>query len=187
MSVISPRLAETNVSQADRTPREESSKTRKRKQPIKDDGSLGAQTDISNNTTDENGNSGREWTTGSINVAEESRCVPGLSERAESTRSTVDTRVTDGNDGDENDKVHETVITLEPGVLGCDDEGRGGDVDEGVATEETLIGGVDEETDEQETDNVEEGDTPEDLLDGSWEGFGWVLRFGSCETDEFGS
>ncbi|KAI6765715.1 hypothetical protein HG530_006785 [Fusarium avenaceum] len=41
------------------------------------------------------------------------------------------------------------------------------------------------EADEKKTNNVEESDSPEDLLDGAGEGLGGVLCFCSSETDEF--
>jgi hypothetical protein len=37
-------------------------------------------------------------------------------------------------------------------------------VGESVATDEVIVVGRDEETDEEEREDVEEGDTPEDLL-----------------------
>ena len=45
----------------------------------------------------------------------------------------------------------------------------------------------DEQADEGEGDDVEEGDAPEDLFDGSGEGAARVGGFGGGEADEFGA
>lgn len=51
-----------------------------------------------------------------------------------------------------------------------------------------MGGGVgDEEADDGDGDDVEEGDAPEYLFDGCWEGFGGVVSFCCGETDEFGA
>ena len=43
---------------------------------------------------------------------------------------------------------------------------------------------VDKETDKEETEDVEEGDTPEDLLDGAGEGLDGVLGLSSSQTNQ---
>ena len=47
--------------------------------------------------------------------------------------------------------------------------------------------GWDKETDEEETQNIEKGNSPEDLLDRTWEGLDWVLGLSSGETDKLSS
>ena len=42
-----------------------------------------------------------------------------------------------------------------------------------------LVIGWDDKTEDEERDHVEERDTPEDLLGGSWNGLSWVGTF-SC-------
>lgn len=107
-----------------------------------------------------------------------------LGQGSEGTRTAVDAGHTEGKDGDKNDDVHERVETLQVGVLADQHEGRSVDVDEGVSAQKVLVVVRDQETDEEETEDVEEGDTPEHLLDGTGEGLDGVLGLGSRQTDE---
>ena len=52
---------------------------------------------------------------------------------------------------------------------------------------QSWVGRADQEADKKETNDVEQGDSPEDLLDGTGKGLGGVLGFGGGKTDEFGS
>jgi hypothetical protein len=47
--------------------------------------------------------------------------------------------------------------------------------------------GWDNETNEEEIDNVEDADTPDDLVGGLGDFLAWVTGLGSSETSEFGS
>lgn len=75
-----------------------------------------------------------------------------VGERSQSTRTTVDTRDTDGDNRDENDDIHETVETDQATILRCNDEGRGVGA---TAAKKSLIVGADEQTNKSETKNVE--------------------------------
>lgn len=77
------------------------------------------------------------------------------------------------------------IVSVETSVFGSNDEWRSSDIDQWVSAEETLVGGVDEQSDKEETDDVEQSNTPEDLLDGTRERLGRILGFSSCETDKF--
>ena len=52
---------------------------------------------------------------------------------------------------------------------------------------QSWVGRADQEADKKETNDVEEGDSPKDLLNGARKGLGRILGFGSSQTDEFSS
>ena len=127
-----------------------------------------------------------------------------LGKSSQGTGTTVDARDTDGHDGDENDNVHEVIETLKTGILSSKHEWRGTISVWVLSVEQTLVLGADQETDEGKTEDIEpemlldgclavtvrvysQGNSPEDLLDGSWEGLGWVLGLSSGKTDKLSS
>jgi hypothetical protein len=154
VAVVSPRLAETDVGQADGSPGEEGSKTRQGDEPVEDDDTGGSQVHVRKSTPAEDEDDGPKRTTGAINVGEELGGIALLTERNESTRTTVDTGHTNGYDGNENDDVHEAVETNESSILGGNDEGRGVGA---TAVEKTRVIRSDEQTNKGETENVEAG------------------------------
>lgn len=94
MAVVMPCLAESDVSEADRTPGEESSKTRKGKQPIEDDWATGSETDECDKAAEDNNDNRRQRTTGFVDIREQFRSITLLSKGSQGTRTTVDTRDT---------------------------------------------------------------------------------------------
>jgi hypothetical protein len=186
VAVVSPRLTETDVGQADGSPGEEGGKTGQRNEPVEDDDTGSSQVHVGQTSPGKDEDDRPERATGAVNVGEALGSIALLTERGQSSRSTVNTRHTNGHDGNENDDVHEAVETNETGILGGDDKGRGIRTT-AVGTEETLIVGTDKQTDKGETENVEEGDTPEDLSDSSGEGLERVLGLGSSQTDQLSS
>lgn len=179
-----PGRSEADVGQADGAPGEESGKTGKSEEPVEDDNTAGAVRHVGE-AAESNDDDGREQgATGAINVGEDLRSVTLLSESGESAGTTVDTAVTDGNDGDDDDDVDEVVEANQASILGGDDERRSSGVDDGVGAKESLVVVTDKEANEEEGENVEEGDTPENLLDGTRELLGGVRALGGRETDE---
>jgi hypothetical protein len=154
MAVVSPCLAETDVGQADGSPGEEGSKTRQRDEPVEDDNTGGSQVHVGKTAPREDEDDRPERTTGAVNVGEELGSIALLTERGESTRSTVDTGHTNGHDGNENDDVHEAVKSNKTSVLGGNDEGRGVGSITGGAKKTRVIGSY-EQTDKSETENIE--------------------------------
>jgi len=180
--VVSPGLAETNVGQADGAPGEEGSETGKGNEPVKDGRTSGSQVHVGKRTPHEDEENGPERTTGTVDVGEHLGGITLLRQGGKGTRSTVHTRDTNGNDGDENDNVHEVVESLETSVLASNDKGRG----VGIAgrAEQTRVGVLDKKANEEETEDVEQGDSPEDLSDGTGEGVEGILGLGSSQTDQ---
>lgn len=71
-----------------------------------------------------------------------------MGERCEGPRATVNTRDTDRKDGDEDDNVHEVVVTIESTICGNEHKGGCLDVNE-TAAEETVVVGANQKTDKQ--------------------------------------
>ena len=77
------------------------------------------------------------------------------------------------------------IISGQSSIFGSQDEHRSTIFVGICSTDESWIVGCDQETDEEETEDVEQGNTPKDLFDGAWKSFGGIGRFGRCETHEF--
>lgn len=93
------------------------------------------------------------------------------------------------------------VKTLETSILSGEHEWRNSVSVWVFGVKEAIISRADQETDESKTKDIEpwnlirdfkvlvfeenlQSDTPEDLLDGTWEGLGWVLGLSSGKTDK---
>lgn len=110
-----------------------------------------------------------------------------LSHSSKRARSTIDTRETDRDHREQDNHINEVAESWDTGIDGSDDEGGGAHVDEVVAAKKALVVPWDQEADEEEGQDVEERDSPEDLLDGAWQSFLRVLALGGRETDELGA
>lgn len=168
--MVGPSAPETDVGQADGAPGEEGSETGQGQKPVEDNGTTGGERDVGDGAEGDAEGDGDGRTTSLVDEGEDLGCVALLSESSERTRATVDTGETDGEDGNHDNNVHEVTETGDTSVLGDNDEGRGSDINETRAEETVGVVG-DEETDEEERQDVEEGDTPEDLLDGGGSDF----------------
>lgn len=154
--MISPSLTEADMRQANGSPSEERSKTRQSDEPVEDDFTSSSQVHVTETAPCKNEDDRPERTSGAINVGEELGRITLVGKSSEGTRSTVNTRYTDGNDGDENDNVHERIITLQTGILASNDERRGVGTTS-LSSEKALVIRADEQTDEEETEDVEPG------------------------------
>ena len=188
MALLEPRGAEADVGQADGTPGEEGSETRQGEQPVKDSRPLSIKVNIRQRGEGTDGEDRDERAARAVNVGEDPGGVALLGERGERAGATVHGGHADGQDRNEDDDVHERVIAVEVGVLAHEHEGRGGDVGVRVSgAQKARVVVRDQEADEEQTQDVEEGDTPEDLLDGTGERLQGVLGLSRGETDELGS
>lgn len=179
-------MSESDVAETDRSPGEQRSQTRKSLQPGEDGASVSVHTEITQEADQDDGGDGRKGTARLVNVCKELGSETLLGESNKSSATTVHTRHTDRQDGNQDDDVHERIVTLETGVGDGDDKGRGARVI-AASVQQSLVGGVDKKTNEEKTNNVEEGDSPKDLLDGAGEGLGGVLGFSGSETNKFGT
>ena len=105
--MVSPGLAETNVGKANGSPGEESSKTGKSQKPGEDLSTAGGKRDEGDETEQDANNDGGERTAGTINVGEDHGSITLLGQGNQGTGTTVNTGDTNGQNGDENDNVHE--------------------------------------------------------------------------------
>lgn len=184
VAVVLPGAAETNVGKADGAPGEEGSQGGKVEEPVEDDNTLGINVDVGEATANADDQGGPERTSRAVNVGEDDGGVSLLGHGSQSTGSTVHTGDTDGDNGNENDDVHEVIETVETGVATDEHERRGLGVGVGSLGQKSWVVGVDEKTNEEETQDVEEGDTPEDLLDGTGQRLDGVAGLGSSQTDQ---
>lgn len=187
VAMVRPRLAEADVAEADAAPGEERGEAGQRQQPVEDGGAIGVEVDVGEQTKDEDDGDAGEGPPRAVDVGEDLGGVALLGEGGEGAAAAVDARDADGDDGDEDDDVHEGVEAAEPGVLADEDEGACVDVAVGVGAEEVLVVRGDEQADEEEAEDVEEGDAPEDLLDGAGEGLDGVVSLSGGEADELGA
>lgn len=188
VALLEPRGAEADVGQADGAPSEKGGETRQGEQPVKDGRALSVEVNIRQRGEGTDGEDRDERAAGAVNVGEDPGGVALLGERGERAGAAVDGRHTDGQDRDQDDDVHERVVAVEVGVLAHKHERRGGDIGIRVTgAQKARVVVRDQEADEEQTQDVEEGDTPEDLLDGTRERPQGVLGLSCGETDELGS
>jgi len=111
-----PGLSESNVAHADGHPGEDGGKTRKGQEPVKDLTTVSGDVDIGDRSEDQDGDDRGQRSTGLVNVGEDSGSETGLGESGQGSRSGVDTRETDREDGDTDGGVDQVVETLDVGV-----------------------------------------------------------------------
>lgn len=122
-----------------------------------------------------------------IDVSKDLRGVRLLGQSCKGSRGAKNGRVTDANNGDEDDGVHDTREDSGAGLFDGNDERAGAGVGDAGATHETAVVGGNQQTDEHEGDDVEDGDTPKDLLDRGGKRLAGVGSLGSSKTDQLGT
>lgn len=121
-----------------------------------------------------------------VDESEDLGCVALLRESGQSPGTAVDARHANGHDGDHDDDVQEVVEAVEAGVAGGQHEHGRTVAVRVVSANEARVVGSDEQADEEETKDVEERDTPEDLLDGAGELLDRVGGFRGSDSDNWG-
>lgn len=126
-----------------------------------------------------------ERTTLLVNIGEDLGTHTVLCKSLESTGGGECAGVGNRHDRDQDDGIEDGWEDLDAGELNGDDEWR-------VTTGRSLASverrvGWDDKSDEEEVDNIEDADTPDDLLGSLGYFFAWVLSLGSCETSQFSS
>lgn len=172
------------MGKADGAPSEQSRQTGDGKKPVEDNGTGGIQADVGNEAEQDEEDDRGQGTARLVDVGEELGSIALLSQSGQGSGSTIHTRDTNGQDGGENDEVHEVVETLQASVLADKHKGRGLGVRVGGRREQSGIIAADQQADEEETKDIKDGNTPEDLLDSTGHVLGWVGRLGSGKTDQ---
>lgn len=183
-----PALAEADVGEADGHPGEDGRQTGDGKHPGK---SLvlnhGVGGEESKETEDGGEADADHGTALAVNVGEDPGSLALLGKSSKSTGRTVDRGVTNRQDSNHDDNVHDGRQHVNASVLDGNDEGRGGGIGRRVTIQETRVVVRDKQTNDGKGNDVEEGDTPEDLLDSGGQGLARVGSLSSGETDQLGT
>jgi len=182
-----PSLAESDVGEADTAPCEDGTETRKGQHPVESVGLLARTSKESEKSENGSNADGNYGTTLTVNVSENLGGLTLVGECGKSTRGTVNRGVSDRQNSNQNHSVHDRRKPIDAGVLDGNNEGTGLGISTTGAIDQTWIAGRNKKADEGKRDQIEEEDSPEDLLDGSRQRFARVLCFGGSKTDELSS
>ncbi|KAI6756282.1 hypothetical protein HG530_012018 [Fusarium avenaceum] len=152
-------------------------------EPVKNLSTLGVKVNKSDESHEDVDKDRDKRASSTVNVGKDLGSIAVLGHGSQGSGAAVNARDTKRENRHKNDDVHEVSKTHHARVLANQNERRSLSV--GISGDvEAVIGGLDQETDEEETENEEEGDTPENLLNGTGKSLGGVLRLGSSETNE---
>ena len=178
-----PRAAVADVGQVDGSPGEEGGESRQGQQPVESDATLWCQGDVCEESEDQRKSQGNVWATVLVNAGEDPWCHAVESQSLDGTGGSVGTGVGDGDDGKSDNGVEDVWHDGDIGqAAGADHWGVLG-VGSGCALEGWVIR-RDDEAEDEERDDVEDGDTPENLLGGLWKGLSRVVGLSSGETNQ---
>lgn len=205
--MVLPGLAEADVGEADRAPGEERRETRNSQKPVKHSAAVRSKTDVRDRAEEDDKEHRGEGTAGAVDVGEDLGRVALLGEGCEGSGAAVyarhanyRTRVSfcsrlcrsfgklTAQNTDENDDVHEGIVSGKTGVLANEDERRGLCIGVCTLRQQSRVIGANKKANHEQTwyeckhlknnedtgpadvlltNNVEKGDAPEDLLDGT--------------------
>lgn len=175
------------MGRADRAPNEEIRETGEGEEPIEDLWSyVWGLVDEREEAEEELQNNAGNGTALLIDVGHEFWCHAGLCESLNRARRTEGAGVGNRNDRYGDDGVEDGRKHFNASKVDGQDEWGGLGVCTGGAQENIGIRRHNE-TQDEERNHVEEGDTPENLLGCQRNGLSWVRGFGSCKPDELGS
>lgn len=179
-----PRATEPDMAEADGAPGEDGGETGESHHPGEGFALLGRGGEVAKETEEGGDGDADDRAAAAVNVGEDLGGLALLGEGGEGAGRAVDGGVADGEDSNHDDYVHDVGEDADTGVLNGNDEGRGLGIRRRASVEKSALVVRDKETDESKRDNVEEGDTPEDLLDSSGERLARVGSFGSSKTNK---
>lgn len=174
------------MGKADGSPGEEVGETGKGQEPVEDVITLWCQVDIGQKTEGKGGNQSNVWATLLVDLSSPGWTHSLLAESLNGTGRSVRAGVGDGDDGEGDDGVKDGWENFDTGILEGQDEWRVLGIGTGGVGKVGIIR-WDNETEDSKGDNVEEGDTPEDLLGSLWNGLSWVGGLSGGKTDQLGS
>lgn len=174
------------MGETDRAPGEEVREAGKSEQPGEDIGTALGLVDVGQASKEESKANCEVGATMLIDLLEEGRTHSLGAQSLDGTGRTVRAGVCDGDDRDRDDSIKDRGENLDTSELEGADERRVS----GVSTRsrgEVGVVGRNNETQEEERDDVEQGDTPEHLLRSLGDGLSRVGRFCGGETNQLGS
>lgn len=181
--------SESEVAQVDGAPCEDGGEATDGHEPV-EDGVLGFDrtgTDECKQSKERDCDDAKQRSSLSINVSEEGRSLTLLGESSDSSRETKDRGVADGQNGNHNDDVHDRWKALDAGSLDGNDERRGGSVSRRALVEQLGVVPGNKEADQSQRHNIEEGNSPEDLLGSSGDGLSGIGGLGSSQASQLSS
>jgi hypothetical protein len=126
-----------------------------------------------------------------------------LGQGSQSTAAAIYSRNADGENGNQNDDIHEAVKPLQAGVFTNQDKRRGIDIDVRAGAEQVIVIVRNQQAHKEEAEDVESGrpsqqtresrprrirnlqsDSPEHLLDGARQRLDGVMGLGSRKTNQ---
>lgn len=188
MALLLPAAAEADVCETDGAPSEDGRQTGEREQPVQGETSsvLATSNNVAEETHRRGNTNGGEGAALAINVGKEARCLSLLSERGQGAGRAIDGGVANRENSNENNAVHNGWEDLDSSIINGDNEWRGLGIF-AAGSEESLITIWNQQTDNGQGHDVEETDTPEDLLDGSWQGLAGVVGLSGSQADQLGT
>lgn len=182
-----PGATESDVSEADGAPGEDGRETGDGHHPSKGNSLLVRGSQEAEQTEGGGDADGPERATLAVDVGQEAGSLTLLGKGGEGTRGTIDGGVTDRQHGNHDDDVHDGGQTLDTGIFDGNDEGRSLSIGRRATTNEFRVVVGDEQANKGERDHVEEGNTPEHLLDSSGERLAGVGSLGGSQTNQLGT
>jgi len=170
------------MGKADGTPDEEETKTSKGQEPAKDLHTLRGGANVGKETEADLKENTVEGAALGVNVLEEVGGHVALSHSLNGSGRAEGAGVGDREDSNGDDSVHNAREDLDTSILDSKNEGRGLGV--GTAgTHETLVVGGEDETDNEQVEDVEDGNSPEDLLASHGDRSAGVGRLSGSKTN----
>ena len=187
VAVPLPCHAGTGVGNADAHPGDDGRETRNGEQPVEDLATriVAGVDEEAEGTENEREDDGGQRSALSVNVGEDRGSLANLGHGAKGTASSVDSRVTDRENRDEDDGVHDARQNVNTCVGDGNDEGRGTRIVR--SRSKTLLSVRDNGGDDEERDDVEDDDTGKNLLGSLGNLLAGVGGLGSSKADELGT
>lgn len=170
------------MGEANAAPDEKEGQAGESEKPVENLASLRGLADVGQETEGKLDQDTPERATLGVNVHEELGGMATLSHSLHGSGRSECARVGDGKNGNGNDGVEDRRQNLDAGILDSQDERRGLGVG-ATGVEETRVIAANDNSDDEQVDNVEESDTPEDLLASSRDGASGVGGLGSGKAN----
>jgi hypothetical protein len=180
-----PCSSEANMGDGDTAKDEERGETGEGKKPIEDVSTGWRQVDECQTSEEELEKCDHKRTTLLVNVCEELGTHTMLGKSLEGTGGSKCARVGDAHHRDQDHGVEDGWENLDAGKLNGNDEWRVTTGRPFTVVERAI--GWDNESNKEQVNNVEDADTPHNLLGGLGNLLSWVFSLGGGETSQFGT